>query len=142
MVVFEHRPITSTTSACAHRPAPIGPSVPRSGVQGASDVLHGKNGVPIVGRARLELGDEIEGEVADVARPGMDEQTSTADVGRQLEWSGNDVLEKSHVESPTFMVGIDTPTRARSPTGRGWLPAPLRRRRGAGPGGICAKHQA
>ena len=46
--------------------------MPRSGFQGASDVLHEKYEVQIVGGARLELGDEVEVEVAGITRLGMD----------------------------------------------------------------------
>jgi hypothetical protein len=51
-------------------------------LQRASDVFHEEHEVQIVGRACLELGDEVVVQVAGIARLGMDKQTSTADVGR------------------------------------------------------------
>jgi hypothetical protein len=77
-------------------------------LQSASDVFHEEHKVQVVGGARLELGNEVEVEVACIARFGMDEQASTSDVRRKLEQSSNDVLEKADAESLTFMVGVDT----------------------------------
>jgi hypothetical protein len=64
--------------------------------------------VQVVRRACPELRNEVEVEVAGIARPDMDKQTSTSDVGRQIKESSNNVLEKAGAQTPTFMVGVDT----------------------------------
>jgi len=38
----------------------------------------------------------------------VDKQTSTADVGRQIKESNNDILEKTDAQPLAFMVGVDT----------------------------------
>jgi hypothetical protein len=63
--------------------------------------------VQVVGGAWLELGDQMEVEISGVARFGMDEEASTADVRRQVEQSSEDVLKKSDTEPATLMVDVD-----------------------------------
>jgi hypothetical protein len=62
--------------------------------------------VQVVGRARLELGDQMKIKVAGLARFGVDEQSSTANVGGQVEKSSEDVLEKPDAEPATLVVDI------------------------------------
>ena len=59
-----------------------------------------------VGGARLELGYEMNVEVAGVGGFGVDEQASTTDAVRELGEPSEDVLEHPGSKSRAFVVGI------------------------------------
>jgi hypothetical protein len=78
------------------------------GPQRSAYVLHNQHEVKWVGGAGLELGYEMTVEVAGFGGFGVHEETSTADVVREFNQAGKDVLEHSGPKSCTFVVGVYT----------------------------------
>lgn len=80
----------------------------RSPAKGLAHVFHEQDEVQIVGRARLELGDQVKIEGAGRRRLGVHQEAATADVLRQFEQACKDVLEEACAEPAALMCGVDT----------------------------------
>ena len=76
------------------------------GPQRSAYVLHKQHEVKWVGGAGLELGYEMTVEVVGFGGFGVYEETSTADVVREFNQTGKDILEHSGPKSCTFVVGV------------------------------------
>lgn len=79
----------------------------RSAAEGATNVLHQQNEVHIVGRARLEVGYEVEVEGPSLFGLGVHEQAATTDVLRELDKPDEEVLQQGRPQSPALVIHID-----------------------------------
>ena len=68
----------------------------------------------VVGRARLELGNEVEVEAARLGRLAMDHQTPTANVIGQRCQPREHVLHQRSTKPKCFVVVVDAETREQS----------------------------
>ena len=68
----------------------------------------------VVGRARLELGNDVEVEAARLGRLTMDHQASAADVIGQRDQPREHVLHQRGTEPKCFVVVVDAETREQS----------------------------
>ena len=95
----------------------------RSGLErraeGVVDVFREQDEVESVGWGGLELGDEVEVEVAGGGRLGVDEERPAADLG--AEWAVRVItsMRKAGADSLAFVVYRWTPSRASRATGWG-----------------------
>ncbi|HZT64965.1 MAG TPA: hypothetical protein VFA11_04175 [Acidimicrobiales bacterium] len=62
----------------------------------------------VIGRAGLELGDEMQIEITGLSGFGMYEKAAASDVLGQLSQPGKHVLEEPCAKAPALMVDMDT----------------------------------
>lgn len=75
--------------------------------KGLADVLHQEHEVQIVGRARLELGDEVQVEVSSLVGLGVNQERTAADVVGELQQSSEHILQERRAQPQAFVMDIN-----------------------------------
>jgi len=75
-----------------------------SSSEGPADVLHEQDEVEGIGGTLLELRYEVEVEVSSLVRFGVNQESSAADVFRQLGEASEYILQQASAEAATLMV--------------------------------------